>query len=457
VLNFRRLRVCNAFRSKKSSALRVLKSISFFKGQILSQYVLNICLTILPLASIPVFIFYLGTDQFALFVFSSLLLALLTIWDGGASQALIRETVALVHSHGSGDHENSRPTVDCFVWFFLSLYIIIGLVILLLGYLFSATIVDLWIKPSPNLLETALIVVRISIATSAISIPALFIKSYLIGTQQILPLNALATIPQAIKYALGLSAVYFTQSAAWAVSAGLAASVIDLILKFYLLRKSIVRPSISEFTALWRLFRPDLLQSLLRVVKMSLVTSVGVLAVQSDKILASFLAPPLIYSSFTIASTISSSFLLILQPVATVYYPVFVRKCSNVLSITQNTKILFKLLLLASLALLPFFYLFIPPFITIWLQGSQVREVVVMFIGLLTLGTALNICSWSSTFMLLTLSSSRNIAYINLASLLLGVVLVLSLYNSLGPIVFAFPWLILNLVSNFPTLSLFIR
>ena len=409
---------------------------SVLKKNIVANFGGSVWTGLMGLVFVPLYIHFLGIEAYGLIGIFATLLALFGLLDMGLSGTLNREMARLSVQDGKArEMRDLVRTLEIPYW-------AVGLLISVIVIVLSPFIAYHWVNAknlSPKTVQTAIMIMGLAVAFQW---PMGFYSGGLMGLQRQVLLNVINVVMATFR---GLGAVLIL----WLVSPTVEAffswqivvSVVNIGLIVFFLWRSL--PHAAEKPH----FRRQLLLNIWRfAVGMTGITVLVTILMQLDKIILSRMLSLEMFGYYTLASVVAMTLYRFISPVFSATYP----RLTNLVALgakEELTLLYHKSAQLVSVLLLPTAVvtaLFSKQILLLWTQNSTTAEQTYLLVSILVMGTAFNGLMNIPYALQLASGWTRLTFFVNLASVLLLVPLMIVLTKWYGAVGAASVWVILN-------------
>lgn len=414
---------------------------------VLSQYGLTVTSIFIPIVSLPLYIKYLGVEQWGVISFCTLIVSIISLIESGFGQNIIREfsgnnTIGVVLNDKTAVH--LFKSVEC-------IYCVFGLLSGIVVVALSSVITLKWLNVDKEYLSTTKTSVELIGVGLIFILPAMFYRSFSISQQNILKINNIIILHLIIRTSVSLLICKVTEDASYMLLWVVISYLIECIHRRMLVYSSFgekIPQSIRFY------FRIETWEMLIRSLKFSFAVILGALVVQMDKIIISKVGTIHDYAVFTIASTMSLSILQIIQPIVSIALPrvIVAYKSNHGNAMLKYMLLLFLASLLVSAVLFVFYIFWGHQVINFWLKNADGGENVCALMDILIIGSLINIISITGYVGWVARGYVKGIFIINGVSLLVSLIGIPHFYNKYGILGGCFGWISLNLITIFPSL-----
>lgn len=349
---------------------------------LLSNYIGSIWAVLLQLAFVPLYIRFLGIEQYGLVGFYLTLQATLQILDFGVSPTISREMARYSVQPAGADEARDLVRTLQVAYFALGLVIGLGVVIA------APLIVTHWLKVDVLPTSTVQNAVILMGALFALQWPLSFFTGGLMGLQRQVLANGLKIAMQTFG---GVGAVL----SLWLVSPTIiiflvwqmVASALGVILTMIVLWKNLptagraARFNFSLLSNVWRFATG--------------VTSIGLMGLvlsQMDKVILSAIVDLKVFGYYALAGVVVSGLYAISGPVINTIFPRFSALIANgsVETLRQLYYRSFQFLAVLLWPVMAFLSLFSFEILLVWTRNAEIAQNVAPTVTILAIGTALN-------------------------------------------------------------------
>ncbi|MHB8168728.1 MAG: lipopolysaccharide biosynthesis protein [Thermoleophilia bacterium] len=349
---------------------------------LLSNYIGSIWAVLLQLAFVPLYIRFLGIEQYGLVGFYLTLQATLQILDFGVSPTISREMARYSVQPARADEARDLVRTLEVVYFALGLVIGLGVVIA------APLIATHWIRADVLATSTVQNAVILMGALFALQWPMSFFTGGLMGLQRQVLANGLKITMQTVG---GVGAIL----ALWLVSPTIivflvwqmVASALGVILTMIVLWKNLptqgraARFNFSLLSNVWRFATG--------------VTSIGLMGLvlsQMDKLILSAIVDLKVFGYYVLAGVVASGLAAISGPVINTFFPRFSALIAegSVETLRQLYYHSFQFLAVILWPAMAFLSLFSFEILWVWTRNAEIAHNVAPIVTILAIGTALN-------------------------------------------------------------------
>lgn len=417
------------------------------RKNIFANYVGTAFVVLAPMLALPYYLHALGSDVWGLVSFITTLQALLSLLDAGISQALVRE-FAVAKTQDS----NKKNHLGTILFGFERIYWIFSICAGVMVFLLSHQITHYWLKLDNLNLDQAQLAIFGAATLFIFQFPGSVYRSFLLGTQAQVLLNATLTVGVLIRHVGCVIVVLkwptlFTYLV-WQISAVALETMVRAFFAW-----SAIDFKRSEF-----FWDKSLMQGmLLPIAGMSGATLLGVLTVQMDKIILSGMVSVEKFGYYTIASTLATGVLQLIYPIMNAATPYAASLVSDAESLRRFNFKYAKIVALIILTLGFTYYFLGYIFLSFWLHNAEIVEQVYRILNVLLVGTALNALYTIGYLNWIVRGQFSKIFQVNLISLIISIVFIPVMINKLDMIGASAGWILINTIGLFFSLRWMLR
>lgn len=389
-----------------------------------------------PILALPWYIKILEPKYWGLVSFISILNGILGLASAGLSQTLVREFARQIV-----DQENGKKRIARILFGFERIYWIFAIFAAIILDTFAGTISIHWMNLGDIPVEIGRAVVSGAAAIFAVQFPLAIYRNVLLGCGEQVKLNLLQSVGAVMKHIGGVLALFVYPSIftylIWFVIATLLETLITAQQSWLFLQ---VRRSTQKWNYL------ELKKLYVFALSMSASVILGVLTMQVDKLVISWMMPIEQLGYYSIASAVAIGLLQIFSPIASAVQPKIVQLHEQPEALKRlNLKVLALMMSMLGVLIITFL-LAGKAILALWLHNQDMVEIVYPIMTVLVIGTGMNgiynvgYMNWLST------GAIKKILQTNTISLLLALIITPLLIIKYGLIGAACGWLILNCV-----------
>ena len=406
------------------------------RRNIFANYLGACCVALAPVLALPWYLSALGPKLFGLIGFVVMLQALLSLFDAGMSQALVR-AVAVRIGDSSFDRNRAADLLLGFERLYWGFALIVGGLILTL----SNSIAAHWLVMDEAYRQQGELAVRGAAIIFILQFPGSVYRSVLVGTQDQVRLNGVLAAGAVIRHGGGAVVVSMWTDLStyllWqALTAGLETWVrATLAWRALASNRRSSRWDSTQMHDLWKV-----------VAGMSAATWLGALTVQMDKIWVSKMVSIEQFGYYSIAATVAAGLLQLVYPVMQAALPRAVQLRADAVALRRLSVRLFGVagLLVVGGGL---GYAVLGEWVLqVWLKSPSAVTAVHPVLSLLLVGTALNALYNVGYIHWVVHEKTHRVLQVNAMALLLSVIVSPPMVASHGTIGAAFGWLAINLL-----------
>ncbi|MDF1485192.1 oligosaccharide flippase family protein [Ramlibacter sp. H39-3-26] len=389
---------------------------------------------LLGLIMVPVYLHFLGAEQYGLIAFYLLLQSLVQVFDAGITTTVNREVARSCVEGSHADIMTTARLVQALAWLSWGIAAVIAISLLLL----APFVVRSWLQLHQLSMHQATMALALMAVTLGLRWPIGLYQSVLLGAEKIIRSSQINLVMVMLLYGgAGLIVAWVSSDVryffAWNALVGL-------------LHVLTMRASAAQTLTPPADFRPHF-DVLLRVWRFSfvmfLISMIGMIYMQMDKLLLSHLLTLEQFGQYALASLAASGFYIIVMPVFNVAYPRF-----SMLIASGNREELIHFYrdfcYLQSCFLFPLVLAFIiggEALVRIWTHDASLALLVAPIMALLGIGCALHGMMFLPHALTLAAGAVRLALYVNIMVLVLAVPLVWFLALHHGALGAAVAWL----------------
>lgn len=384
---------------------------------------------------VPIYIYYLGIENYAIIGFYTLLLGVISFADSGMSSAIIKE-FALDHS--ASYKYSVLKKVEKLYW-------IICTIICLLIILFSRVIAEKWLHSDTILNEElAYYIFLIGIGVTLQLLSSLYYGS-LFGLNEQVKANTLQIIWSIFRSAFVILLfvilkptleVYFI----W--------QIICNVIYVYLLRFFTVE-KLKSFEKNLKIILNRIPKNILQYVGgMTMIAVISSINSQADKIITSSFFSLKVFGFYNIASVLAQIPVIIVTPIALFVFPLFSKFSSDK---KEELEICFdKITFLMSLLMIPaatILIIYAKEIIILWTGNtidSNYLPTIVLVLRMLSFGSLFLALQFPLFYFLLSQNKTRYTVYQGIVQIVLGLPILYLCASKFGLKAIAIPWIIIN-------------
>lgn len=389
-----------------------------------------------PIFGLPWYLSELGSKQFGLISFIATLQAILGLLDVGMSQALVREVAVRFDQTDKG-----RYKVASLLLGFERIYWVFAVCTGCLVGLLANPIASYWLNLDGLSAATGREAIYGAAFIFAAQFPGSVYRSVLVGTQTQIALNGIMAIGAILRHVGGVAIVMVWPTLPAYLIWHAAITLLETLVRgkwawsVLHLKQSQAKWDIKKLYALWRL-----------VSGMSLVTLLGALTVQIDRIVLSRMVSIEQFGYYTIAASLALGVLQLINPLTQAVLPRAIQMRNNPIELRNLcVKLMGAISLLVGLGI----FIFITVgrwLLDIWLRNSAAVNEVYPMLAILLIGTALNAFYNVGYVSWLAQQKISLLIKVNAIALMLSIVLIPPLVLRAGAIGAAVSWLTINLI-----------
>ena len=408
---------------------------SLVKKNIVANLIGSGWVGLVSLASIPLYIHFLGLEAYGLVGFYLSLQALFIVLDIGLTATVSRELARLsILPNTDREVRNLVRTLEIVYW-------CIAIVIAAITTQLAPWIATKWLSTSELSIEDVELAVVLIGLMIALRMPFGFYSGGLLGLQHQVLLNFIRILVETLKHGGGVLVLWLVSSSIislfiWhLVIAVLGTALVIAMLWRKLPRGKFARFDIGLLRGIWRF-----------AVGISGVSILGAILTQADKIVLSTMLPLGVFAYYVLASTAAMSLNLIITPVFSAIYPRLTELVANndeaLVQSLYHKSCQFMTVLVMPIAMVIGF--FSEDLLRLWTQDNSVAIEAAPILSLLIIGTAFNGMMNIPYALQLAHGWTRLVLYMNtiaIVVLLPILIIIVPVYGVMGG---AVVWLSLN-------------
>ncbi|MDP1766801.1 MAG: oligosaccharide flippase family protein [Methylotenera sp.] len=413
------------------------------RKNILANYVGTGFVVLAPMLALPYYLHALGSSVWGLVSFITTLQALLSLFDAGISQALVREFAV-----GKTQNQQKQYKLGVVLFGFERIYWIFAILVGVIVLLASHQITHYWLKLDNLNVDQAQIAVFGAVALFAFQFPGSVYRSLLVGTQAQVLLNIIMTAGALIRHLGGVLVVLtWPTLSAYLIWQVCSVALETMVRGFFAWRTLHVKRSESYWDK-------SLMQGmLLPIIGMSGATLLGALTVQMDKIILSGMVSIEKFGYYVIASTLATGVLQLLYPIVNAATPHAVNLRHDAQALRKfnfkYAKIVTTIILIAGLI----YYIVGFDFLSWWLKSPDIAKQVNALLSVLLIGTALNALYTIGYINWIVKGQFSKILQVNLISLVVSIISIPIMVAKFGMVGASLGWIAMNAVGFFFSLG----
>lgn len=411
---------------------------SGFRANILSNFILQIWLFIGQLILIPVYIKYLGVEQYGLVGFYASLQSIFLLFDLGMSATITQEMAKECETLEKKQRiVNLTFTLECIFWG-LSIISFVGL--FLTAHLFAKS----WFEDSNLSSDKIILSIKLMSFLLLFRLPLGLYMGAMTGLQQQAKLNYFSLFIELAKFISILISFYYFSSDI--VTFLIIQIVFGIIMIFGLKIFVWVKINILKFKAIWS-------NNVLKEVQhfslgVAGIAIVSILLTQADKIILMKFVSLKDFGYYTLAFSIASIPSKIVGTIATVFYPKLVKQFS-LNNLTEMSRVYHEGCQFISILIIPVsvvLLFFTSNILNLWFSDIDLVNQIVFLVRIFVIGFLFNGFMTMPYYLQLTIQWTKLSFYKNIIAIIILVPLIYFLtvlYGIYGAVWF---WLILNLL-----------
>lgn len=406
------------------------------KRNIFANYLGTGVVVFAPLLALPWYLSELGSKQFGLIGFITMLQAVLGLLDAGMGQALVREMAIRFDATDQG-----RYRAASLLFGFERIYWMFALCVGGVTSMLADIIATHWLNLGGLPVVTGREAIYGAAAIFAAQFPGSVYRSLLVGSQAQVALNGVMSGGALVRHAGGVIVVLIwpTLSAylIWHASIALLETLVrgHFAWRVLNIKRSQVKWDAQELRPVWRV-----------IATMSGAALLGALTVQMDKIVLSRMATIDEFGYYTVAATVAAGMLQLVYPLVQAAMPRAIQLRTKPLELRDlSIKLVCWIGLMTGLVALIFITIG-KWLLNTWIRNAHVAESIYPLLAVLLVGTGLNAFYNVGYMNWIVHEKMRRVLQVNALALALSVALIPPLVSWQGAIGATFGWLVINLI-----------
>jgi len=406
------------------------------RKNILANYVGAGTIALAPILALPWYLQALGPKQFGLIGFITMLQALLSIVDAGASQALVREFAIRFNAGHNGKIETASLLFG-FERLYWMLAVMTGLVIVLLSDFISTH----WLVLGDLPLSAGTAAICGAGLLFAVQFPGSVYRSLLVGAQAQVSLNTVLLGAALARHIGGVAVLQIWPSLyaylAWQIGVGLAETLVrgKTAWRTVAVTRNLLRWEPQRLTTVWK-----------SVASLTGATCLGALTVQMDRIILSKMVSLQQFGYYTIAAGISLGVLQLVYPIVQAVLPRAVELKNDPAGLRRLSITLVWWIAAFVVGGGVVYALLGEILLGGWLRDTAVAASIYPLLAVLLLGTAMNAFYIVGYIHWLVFEKVSRVLVVNAAALALSIAIIPPLVTRFGLVGAAFGWLAINAI-----------
>lgn len=416
------------------------------KQNIIANYVSSAWVGLIGFILIPLYVKYLGAESYGLIGVLISMQAWVTLLDMGLTQTLNREMARF------NAHENQAHSIHDLLKSVETIYAVLAVLICIGVWLLSESIVNYWLNLTDMSAKVAINVMNIMGIIIALNWITALYKGAILGLQKQVWLSGNNIIFSSLR-SIGVLVILVWVSPT--ITAFFLYQSLIVLIELVVVRRKvyaylpspILSPkfSIPALKTVWRF-----------AFGVMLVSMLGLLLTQVDKLLISKILPLSEFGYYMIAMAVVSSLYIFISPISNAVSPVFASlvKSNQTESLILAYHKYTQLVALVTIPIALVMSFFSEHFLMLWTRDVKIVQAISLVLSVMVLGTLLNGFMQLPYLMQLAYGRTKLAIYVNSTSV--GI-LIPALYFAVhyaGTIGAATIWLILNLAYVFLALPL---
>ena len=406
------------------------------KTNILANYFGAAVVALAPVLAMPWYLSALGSQQFGLVGFITLMQAVLGLLDAGMAQALVREIAVRFDPS-----ERSRIRTATLLFGFERIYWLFAVLVGAVVWLCSGLIAAHWLNLGSMPLTAGRLAIEGAAVLFAVQFPGSVYRSLLIGAQAQIKLNLVTFAGAVFRHLGAVMAVIMWPSVLtyvlWHAGAAFFETLVRRFLAWKLLRVhgAQVRWDAAEIWLVWR-----------TVVGLSGAALLGALTVQMDKIVLSRMVSLDQFGYYSLASSVATGLLMLIYPLVQAVLPRAIQLRSEPAALRLLSVKLMGLIAAMVVCGALVFLLGGHWLLAIWLKDAAAVTAIYPLLAVLLLGTAMNAFYNVGYVNWLVHKNVRRVLQVNVLALVLAVTVTPMLVAWRGSMGATFGWFVINLI-----------
>lgn len=406
------------------------------KKDIIANYFGVIIVALTPILALPWYMEALGPKQFGLIGFITMLQAVLGLLDAGIGQALVRE-VAIRFGATSQSHFKTAKLLFGFERIYWLFAIAVGAA----TWILAGLVATHWLNLGTLPLTDGQMAVEGAAVLFAAQFPGSVYRSFLVGAQAQVVLNAIMIVSALLRHVGAVLAVLMWPSLFTYIMWHASIALLDTLVRRYLAWRtlSVKRSELcwdsTELRPVWRI-----------VVGMSGAVLLGALTIQMDKIVLSRMASIEQFGYYTVASNLATGVLMLIAPLMNAVMPRAVHSHSNPDALRRlNLRLLGfigSLVLIGTLI----YFVFGRWLLIVWLKNPSAVQTIYPLLSMLLIGTAFNAFYNIGYMNWIIQEKIFRVLQVNILGLLLSFAIIPSMIVWQGIIGATIGWVTINLI-----------
>lgn len=417
------------------------------KQNIIANYVSSAWVGVIGFILIPLYIKYLGAESYGLIGVLISMQAWVTLLDMGLMQTLNREMARF------SVNENRTHSIHDLLKSVEIIYVVLAVLICIGVWLLSGIIVNYWLNLSDISTKLAISAMNIMGIIIALNWITALYKGAILGLQKQVWLSCNNVIFASLR-SIGVLIILVWVSPT--ITAFFLYQSLIVLIELVVVRRKVYaylpppllppKFSIQALKTVWRF-----------AFGVMLVSMLGLLLTQVDKLLVSKILPLSEFGYYTIAMAVVSSLYIFISPISNAVSPVFASlvKSNQTESLILAYHKYSQLVALITVPIALVMSFFSEHFLMLWTRDIKIVQAISSVLSVMVLGTLVNGFMQLPYLMQLAYGRTKLAIYVNLTSVCILIPALYFAVNYAGTIGAAVIWLILNLAYVFLALPLY--
>jgi len=420
---------------RNGCSLPLFMRISETKRNVLFNYMGTGITIAVPLLALPWYISLLGMKNWGLISFIWLLQSLLGILNAGIGQVLISKFSKLAHQNHA-----QREVAELFFGFeklYWAVSVVIGVVLIAL----SEKIAAVWLQPAGVALTDGQKVICAAGLIFMLKFPVSVYQSALFGLGLQGSYNIASSALMLFRHAVAvLLLLVWTNIETYLIWIVVSFSLESIVLAYMAWQ----RVGVRYFTFRWQFKKVKAV--LIVSLGFSLAVIIGMLTLQLDKLMISWMLPIEQLGYYAIASAVGIGVIQIADPITRSVLPTISRLQSDSVSLMAfNFKVL--AMMAAIICMVGITYAAVGEwFLRLWLKDAHLVDVIMPVLTVLLCGSAMNTMYLVGNMNWVASGQSSRFLMINTLGLIIAVMLTPIMIEHYSLVGAAFPWVALNFI-----------
>ena len=390
---------------------------------------------LVPLFTLPWYISLLGIKNWGLISFIWLLQSLLGILNSGIGQVLVSQFSKLAHQGYA-----QREVAELFFGFerlYWTVSIVVGVIVIVL----SKVIAAIWLLPAGVTIADGQRVICAAGLIFMLKFPVSVYQSALFGLGLQGSYNIASSALMLFRHAVAvLLLLVWTNIETYLIWIVVSFSLESVVLGYI----SWQRVGVRYFTFQWQF---EQVKTVLMVsLGFSFAVIIGMLTLQLDKLMISWMLPIEQLGYYAIASAVGIGVIQVVDPITRSVLPIISHLQSDLVSLRAfNFKVLSMMVVIICMVAL--IYIFFGEWLLLlWLKDEHLVDVIMPVLTVLLCGSAMNTMYLVGNMNWVASGRSSRFLMINTLGLIVGIILtpiMIEYYSLVGA---AFPWVALNFI-----------